>query len=82
MLDQLAGFGATDVRVDLAAVTFIGTNGLSFLARLQQQVTGAGHMLTAVNPSPAVRRGLELVTLDRVITVIGPGGRPQPADTG
>ncbi len=50
-----------DVRVDVTAVTFFGSEGLGFLARLLQTVTDGDHgTLTLHNPS---RRLLGLVEM-------------------
>lgn len=70
-IDELSGLvarfvasDATDVDVDLAAVTFFDATGLSFLVRLRQACRDRGGVVTLLAPGRMVRRILNLVGLD------------------
>jgi anti-anti-sigma factor len=59
-LDALSRVGATFVTVDAAAVTFIDSTGLRALVRADGVLRARGGRLHLADPSPAVRRLVEL----------------------
>jgi anti-anti-sigma factor len=56
--------------VDLTHLGFMDSTGLHLLARTHSAMKAAGGQLTVVSPSPVVRKLLEIVNLDRFITVV------------
>ncbi len=60
--------------LDLSALTFIDSSGLSALIRLNQRMAGAGRPFEIVPPAPTVAKALEITGLDQVL----PLRRPQP----
>lgn len=67
---------ASDVRVELGAVTEIDARGLGMLAELTRRVRGAGGRLKVVSASPRVRRLLKLTHLD---ALLDDGAHPRAA---
>ena len=55
------------VIVDLAAVTFTDSTGLNFLAGLNRRVTGSGERFVVRDPSPIVRRLIDVSGLDQCL---------------
>lgn len=53
-----------DVTVDLSAVTIMTSAGLGFIERLDQRVRARGGCFGVENPSPIVRRLLDIVDFD------------------
>jgi anti-anti-sigma factor len=58
--------------LDLEAVTFCGSLGVSMLLRIRNHVDQLGARLTLYQPSPAVRRTLELCELDQYFSIWRP----------
>ena len=56
----------TDLVLDFADVTFMDSQGISALIVGRQAMEAAGGTLAIRNPSPSVRRVLELTQLDSV----------------
>jgi anti-anti-sigma factor len=65
--------------LDLSAVAFIDSNGLSALVQLSNLGKQAAKPVIIRSPSPLVRRLLELTALDLTLTVIDddPDGGPK-----
>ena len=55
------------VRVNVSAVTFIDSEGLSLLAHLIRNENRWGRSLTVAGPSARVRERLKLAGLDRLV---------------
>ena len=72
----------TDERVwvDLAAVTFCGSAGLTSFVRLDELVSANGGRLTLYRPSRQVMRSICLCGLDRFLSISQP--RSQPSSSG
>lgn len=51
------------LRVDLAALTFLDSSAVSELLRILEVLAGRNITMTVENPSPAVRRVLEITGL-------------------
>ncbi len=62
--EQLRG-GRLRLIIDLAAVDFIDSSGLSLLLNAQRRVQRAGGVLAVVEPPERVRRVFEMTRLDR-----------------
>lgn len=60
------------VWVDLAAVTFCGSAGITLFIQLHNLVTDHGGRFTLYRPSPAVMRTISLCQLDQVLSVSQP----------
>jgi anti-sigma B factor antagonist len=58
------------VLVDLAAVDFIDSSGLTVLLSAQRRLGRTGGWLLAVDPSASVLRMLEMTALDKAIPII------------
>jgi anti-sigma B factor antagonist len=67
-LDRVIAAGATAIAVDLGAVDFIDSTGLTTLIAARTQLDGRG-TLTVVSPSDAVRRLLDLTGLDELFVL-------------
>jgi anti-sigma B factor antagonist len=59
------------VALDLSGTEFMDSSGLSMLVRLRQKAHARGLALVLVDPSPAVRRLLEITRVDRLFTFAG-----------
>lgn len=66
---------ATDVQVDLSAVTDIDARGLGLLADLTTRVRRAGGHVSVVKAPPRVRRLLRVTHLDSLLADDQPGPR-------
>lgn len=55
------------VIIDLAAVSFTDSTGLNFLARLNRRVSGSGARFVVRDPSPIVRRLIDVSGLDQCL---------------
>lgn len=62
-----------DVTIDCGECDFIDSAGLSVLLSLRSRVTREGGAVRLVDPSPAVRRLIEVSGLDGVFVVVGNG---------
>jgi anti-anti-sigma factor len=69
LLQRFLDSRSPDVEVDLSQVTFLGSTGLAFLARLRSVSQGRGGRVTLCGPSDRVRRLLELAGFDGAFTV-------------
>jgi anti-anti-sigma factor len=65
----LAGLAQGDIAVDLAAVTFMDSSGISVLIGAHQQSADLGHRLTLRSLSPAVAKVLKITGVDSVLTI-------------
>lgn len=65
--DCVDSMSASDVRVDMAAVTEIDARGLGLLAELTTRVRRSGGHLSVVKASPRVRRLLRVTHLDSLL---------------
>ena len=63
------GLANDDVAVDLAAVTFMDSSGISVLIGAHRQSADLGHRLTLRFPSPAVVKVLKITGVDEVLTI-------------
>lgn len=62
---ELGRHGAdTDLRLDLAGVTFIDSTGLRVVVSADNRMREGDHRLVVVDPSPSVLRLLQLTSLD------------------
>jgi anti-sigma B factor antagonist len=59
------------VALDLSGTEFIDSSGLSMLVRLRHKAHARGLALVLVDPSPAVRRLLEITRIERLFTLAG-----------
>ena len=60
---------ASTIIVDFTEVTFVGSIGLGFIARLYRMADLAGRTLTVRNPSPQARRVLDICGFADMITI-------------
>jgi anti-anti-sigma factor len=56
--------------LDLAELTFVDSTGIGCLFRLHQRVADGGGMVVARNPSPQLRRLMEMTQLNRLIAIL------------
>jgi anti-anti-sigma factor len=59
---------ASDAVVDVAGVSFFGSDGVGFLVRLFMEAKNRGGTVTLLNPSAAIIRLISISGLDEVIT--------------
>lgn len=71
-LDRALGTDASRIVLDLAALEFIDSTGLSVLVRAQQRAHNSGRELGVVNPGPQVERLLNLTGLLERLTLGDP----------
>ena len=60
-----------DFRLNLSALTFVDSTGARSLVRVHHRLESIGRRLVLVSPTPPVRRVLELLGLDELITIEG-----------
>jgi anti-anti-sigma factor len=65
--------GTTQVRVDLAGVSFLDSTGVSALVGGHGEAQERGITLVVANPQPQVLKVLRIVGLDKVLGVTGDG---------
>ncbi|MFI2780130.1 STAS domain-containing protein [Streptomyces sp. ALB3] len=70
LLDVIAG-GQRRVVLDLSAVSFCDSSGLSVLLGAWQQVTGSGAVLVLARVPPRVQRMLQVTGVDAVLHMYG-----------
>lgn len=66
-LDHVLADSYESVVIDLAGVTFLDSSGLAVVARAHVSLQEMGRHLRLSNPSPSVRRVLELSGLDALL---------------
>jgi anti-anti-sigma factor len=66
-VDAFRNSSATDVVVDVAGVSFFGSEGIGFLVRLFMEAKNRGGTVTLLNPSAAIIRLISITGLDEVI---------------
>ncbi|HEV7654597.1 MAG TPA: STAS domain-containing protein [Mycobacteriales bacterium] len=66
-LAAAVGTGAASVVIDLAAVTYLDSSGLSVLVSAHQRARAQGSTLCLCNPSERVRSLLRITGLDTVL---------------
>lgn len=69
--DALDGRRAPSVVIDLEALSFIDSSGLSVLVQAHRWLESRQATLTLTHPSPQTRKVLEITGLDRVFAVTG-----------
>jgi anti-anti-sigma factor len=69
-LNEVIAAGATAVIVDLTAVGFIDSTGLSVLLNALRRVTRAGGSLVLVCTNPTVLRLFEVTKMDTTFTIV------------
>jgi anti-anti-sigma factor len=57
------------VILDMAAVTFMDSSGISVLLGAHQRAVDLGHQLTVRSPSPQVTKVLAITGVDEVLTI-------------
>jgi anti-sigma B factor antagonist len=65
----LAGLAHDDVALDLAAVTFMDSSGISVLIAAHRQSADLGRRFTLRSLSPAVAKVLKITGVDEVLTI-------------
>jgi anti-sigma B factor antagonist len=83
LVDLVATLARTPVplvAVDLSAVTFFGAQGISALVRARLLVAERGGRLTLSDPSPVVRRVLDVTGLLTEFEIDGPAVARPPLD--
>jgi anti-sigma B factor antagonist len=68
--------------LDMSEITFFNSSGLRVLAEHWARAQEAGGSLVVRNPSPLVRRVLEITALDRLLLDDGAPAGPGPAQDG
>jgi anti-sigma B factor antagonist len=72
-LDQLIAVAAeahSPALVDLSAVTFLDSSGLTALVDARRSFEDTDVSLVLVNPSPACRRVLEITGIDKLFEIV------------
>ena len=61
VLDEaLAGEGGRDIILDVASLSFCDSSGIAVLTRLARSLSRDGHTVTLREPSPMLRRVMEI----------------------
>jgi anti-anti-sigma factor len=66
---SLESHGIRSLVLDMSAVTFIDSTGLTALVRMHQTAAAQSKRLSLRNPSPAVLKPLRLCALDTLLTI-------------
>jgi anti-anti-sigma factor len=75
-IDEVVRSGALDVRVDMAGVSYLSSNGIALLVRYHQQLRKIGGRFRIVADSEAVGRVLRLTGAYQVLRDDGPSPEP------
>jgi anti-anti-sigma factor len=67
--DQLLGTASGSIRIDLSALEYISSAGISVLLRVYKRLDDTGHTLTLLNPSPHVRNVFHYAGLDQILAI-------------
>jgi anti-sigma B factor antagonist len=59
--------GDGDLIIDLSALTFIDSSGLSALIRINQRVAATDRRLAIIAPAPHVAKAFEITGLDQIL---------------
>ena len=70
LVDAFLDSGSQDVLLDLSAVEFLDSSGLSALSRLRAIAVGRGGMLRLLAPQAPVRRVLDVSGVSNVCEII------------
>jgi anti-anti-sigma factor len=76
-LDEVVRSGALDVRVDMAGVTYLSSNGIALLVRYHRQLREIGGRFRIVADSEDVGRVLRLTGAYQVLHDDGPSSAPR-----
>jgi anti-anti-sigma factor len=81
-LDEVVRSGALEVRVDMAGVSYISSNGIALLIRYHRQLQKIGGRITIVADSEAINHVLRLTGVSAVLGADGssPMGAAGPPD--
>jgi len=77
VIEQVTSAEPGEIFIDLTAVSFLGSEALSFFAALHAHV-GPAHRVILHGPNRSARRSLELTGFDQVLTITG-ADEPRPA---
>jgi anti-anti-sigma factor len=75
-IDEVVRAGALDVRIDMAGVSYLSSNGIALLVRYHRQLREIGGRFRIVADSEAVGRVLRLTGVSRVLLDDGPSAAP------
>jgi len=67
--------GDTNLIIDLSRMTFSSSRGLSFLVEIEQTLKRNGKKLFLLNPREEVGLIIELLGIDRIITIVKTPGK-------
>jgi anti-anti-sigma factor len=59
----------TNIVISLRGVTFLGSDGLGFFAKLRKHVEGSGYGVTLEGPNRTALRALQITGFDKVFTI-------------
>jgi anti-anti-sigma factor len=76
-IDEVVRSGALDVRVDMAGVSYLSSNGIALLVRYHKQLRKIGGRFRIVADSEAVGRVLRLTGADQFLHDDGPSPLPE-----
>ena len=71
--------GGASIVVDLAAVTFMDSSGVGFLIGLRRLCQERGKTMTVVNPSPPIKKLLDMLRLSDYFAAAGKPADPASA---
>ncbi len=77
--DEVVRAGGLDVRVDMAGVSYLSSNGIGVLVRYHRQLRGIGGRLRIVADSEEVGHVLRLTGVFQLLHAEGPSTTPGPA---
>lgn len=77
-LNDVLAFGPENMRIDMAEVGFMDSQGLNILAGLHKRAQELGGQVVLVRVPDAIRRLLELTGLDAALDVEPSHGSPPP----
>src|SRR3954471_6525373 len=81
-IDEVIRGGALEIRLDMAGVSYLSSNGVALLVRYHPQLSKIGGRFRVVADSDAIRHVLQLSGAARMLSDDGPspadGARPAP----
>src|SRR6516225_11961256 len=75
-IDEVVRGGALDVRVDMAGISYLSSNGIALLVRYHKRLRKIGGRFRIVADSEAVGRVLRLTGASQVLRDDGPSPAP------
>src|SRR5260370_29480920 len=75
-IDEVVRSGALEVRIDMAGVSYLSSNGIALLVRYHRQLQKIGGRIRIVADSEAISQVLRLTGVSQILREDGPSPAP------